>query len=138
MTNDCGQTCKRINSKFISHYCSTKSIISMKVIRFCNIDDILILSKMIPDLKIIFQFRDPRGTFNSRKNLMMRGLVQIASVSKLKNFRRSQFIKQNATQKSTKKITFYISPIHTFVNIPALMRTHSVFLSSTAGIFTKV
>jgi hypothetical protein len=68
----------------------------MKVIRFCNIDDILILSKMIPDLKIIFQFRDPRGTFNSRKNLMMRGLVQIASVSKLKNFRRSQFIKKNA------------------------------------------
>jgi hypothetical protein len=31
-----------------------------------------------------------------------------------------------------------ISPIHTFVNIPALIRKRSVFLSSRAGIFTKV
>jgi hypothetical protein len=31
-----------------------------------------------------------------------------------------------------------ISPIHTFVNIPALIRKDSVFLSSRAGILTKV
>jgi hypothetical protein len=31
-----------------------------------------------------------------------------------------------------------ISPIHTFVNIPALIRKRSVFLSSRAGILTKV
>jgi hypothetical protein len=31
-----------------------------------------------------------------------------------------------------------ISPIHTFVNIPALIRKRSVFLSSRAGIFTKL
>ena len=31
-----------------------------------------------------------------------------------------------------------ISPIHTFVNIPALIRKRSVFLSSKAGILTKV
>ena len=31
-----------------------------------------------------------------------------------------------------------ISPIHTFVNIPALIRKCSVFLSSRAGILTKV
>ena len=31
-----------------------------------------------------------------------------------------------------------ISSIHTFVNIPAVIRKRSVFLSSRAGIFTKV
>ena len=31
-----------------------------------------------------------------------------------------------------------ISPIHTFVNIPALIRKRSVFLNSRAGILTKV
>ena len=31
-----------------------------------------------------------------------------------------------------------ISPIHTFVNIPALIRKQSVFLSSRAEILTKV
>ena len=31
-----------------------------------------------------------------------------------------------------------ISPIHTFVNIPALIRKRSVLLSSRAGILTKV
>jgi hypothetical protein len=31
-----------------------------------------------------------------------------------------------------------ISPIHTFVNIPALIRQRSVFLSSGAGILTIV
>ena len=36
--------------------------------------------------------------------------------------------------------TFFreISPIHTFVNIPALIRKGSVFSSSRAGILTKV
>jgi hypothetical protein len=33
---------------------------------------------------------------------------------------------------------YFISPIHTFVNIPALIRKRSVFLSSRAGILTKV
>ena len=37
-----------------------------------------------------------------------------------------------------RKLTFVISLIHTFVNIPALIRKRSVFLSSRAGIFTKV
>jgi hypothetical protein len=32
----------------------------------------------------------------------------------------------------------YISPIHTFVNIPALISERSVFLSCRAGILTKV
>ena len=32
----------------------------------------------------------------------------------------------------------FIFLIHTFVNIPALIRKRSVFLSSRAGIFTKV
>jgi hypothetical protein len=32
----------------------------------------------------------------------------------------------------------HISPIHTFVNIPALIRKRGVFLSSRAGILTKV
>jgi hypothetical protein len=31
-----------------------------------------------------------------------------------------------------------ISPIHTFVNIPALIRKCSVFLRSRTGILTKV
>ena len=34
--------------------------------------------------------------------------------------------------------SYLISLIHTFVNIPALIRKRSVFLSSRTGIFTKV
>ena len=37
-----------------------------------------------------------------------------------------------------KKFIKYISPFHTYVYIPALIRERSVFLSSRAGIFTKV
>jgi hypothetical protein len=33
---------------------------------------------------------------------------------------------------------WFISTIHTFVNIPALIRKRNVFLSSRAGMFTKV
>jgi hypothetical protein len=35
-------------------------------------------------------------------------------------------------------IIYNISLIHTFVNIPALIRKRNVFLSSRAGIFKKV
>jgi hypothetical protein len=35
-------------------------------------------------------------------------------------------------------VNSFISLIHTFVNIPALIRKRNVFLSRRAGIFTKV
>jgi hypothetical protein len=32
----------------------------------CDLNDIVLATRLIPDLKVIFTFRDPRGIFNSR------------------------------------------------------------------------
>jgi hypothetical protein len=51
---------------------------------------------------------------------------------------RWRFIYFSQKLRSEKYKFVCISPIHTFVNIPALIRKLSVFLSSRAGILTKV
>ena len=58
----------------------------------------------------------------------------------ISNFRKSLlFVKNNDDNFRSLYFTLDpIAPIHTFVNIPALIRKRSVFLSSRAGIFTKV
>lgn len=70
-------SCGTLGTNFISEYCSTKAIIAQKVIRLCDIDHVDRILAEIPDLKIIFLFRDPRGIFGSRKKIL--GVRQTAA-----------------------------------------------------------
>ena len=59
----------------INGICKSKSIIAQKVIRLCDIDQISHFKSKIPNLKVIFLYRDPRGIFSSRQKLIGESLA---------------------------------------------------------------
>ena len=59
----------------INGICKSKSIIAQKVIRLCDIDQIAHFKSKIPNLKVIFLYRDPRGIFSSRQKLIGESLA---------------------------------------------------------------
>lgn len=67
--------CSKMSGPTINGICKSKSIIAQKVIRLCDIDQIADFKSKIPNLKIIFLYRDPRGIFSSRQKLIGESLA---------------------------------------------------------------
>ena len=87
------------------------------------------IKKNIPKVKLFVFVCDPVKRLYSNLKHCQREEYACKFVLKLQ--------KLLQTKTSKKQISF-ISPIHTFVYIPALMRKRSLSLSSWAGILTKV
>jgi len=67
--------CSKMSGSTINGICKSKSIIAQKVIRLCDIDQIAHFKTKIPNLKVIFLYRDPRGIFSSRQKLIGESLA---------------------------------------------------------------
>lgn len=67
--------CSKMSGSTINGICESKSIIAQKVIRLCDIDQIAAFKSKIPNLKVIFLYRDPRGIFSSRQKLIGESLA---------------------------------------------------------------
>ena len=66
--HQCGK-CSALNTDYINSVCQTKPILAIKSIRICESNQLSRIVEYFPDLKIIITFRDPRGTYASRKNV---------------------------------------------------------------------
>ena len=70
LTIDQCRMCKPINRNYANSVCQTKDILAAKTIRLYSSDEVKEIIQEITDLKILITFRDPRGTYLSRKKVL--------------------------------------------------------------------
>jgi len=67
--HNCERDCGSLNINLVENECRQKSMVALKLIRFCDINMLKQLIDIGLDLKVIHLIRDPRGIANSRLNL---------------------------------------------------------------------
>jgi len=71
-SSDCSRDCGKININLVENECRKKSMVVLKLIRFCGLNSLKFLDDLGLDFKIIHLVRDPRGIAYSR-HLLKKG-----------------------------------------------------------------